>query len=41
MGLGGEEEFKCDIGRSWRMCEKAMGLIMRGNIAAEGASGFP
>lgn len=28
VGLGSEEEFKSDIGRSWRICENAMGLVV-------------
>lgn len=39
--LGSEEEFKSDIGRSWRICEKAMGSVMWRDFAAKGASCFP
>ncbi len=40
VGLGRKEELQGDVRRSWRVCQEAMGLVVRGEITAERTSCF-
>ena len=41
VGLGGEEELEGDVRGSGRVCEDLIGLVVGGDVAAEGAGGIP